>query len=421
MFYKVNNRFRFKITDKDSEKFNLIKDAEDIMEAALACRESIDIFIIYLLRRYNYRTNENYNLGVSNYSCLGSFFVNPGLKGLQTIQGFITLIKNQYSRGEIDYKDISFIEKESGIVLLGSIPTKDRYALRKKDEYKNMRLKLRNDINIIRYFGEVVEFIQGNFTLESLRVLGRDVFELIINRLTENDVVEIKICDELDIKYDGKYFFIVSFERKSGCWASNLFESEIVQKRLVRLKRVSLMYDAEFIELFESYFSNIDNRKVKHQIEILTNTELNSMELSEKVMTNSTLKQGIRFEQFRYYGITNMPYEEFEKCSLPEFSGVYILRDEDNKRYVGQGKSVYSEIRKKFEKSSTSLVRKEYEKGKKFWIEDCICGFSDNRPLNLNILEAECIEVYQSHVLKNGYNQTYGNRKAAMYKGKRTK
>lgn len=134
MFYKVNNRFRFKITDKDSEKFNLIKDAEDIMEAALVCRESIDIFIIYLLRRYNYRTNENYNLGVSNYSCLGSFFVNPGLKGLQTIQGFITLIKNQYSRGEIDYKDISFIEKESGIVLLGSIPPKDRYALRKKDE-----------------------------------------------------------------------------------------------------------------------------------------------------------------------------------------------------------------------------------------------------------------------------------------------
>ena len=76
MFYKVNNRFRFKITDKDSEKFNLIKDAEDIMEAALACRESIDIFIIYLLRRYNYRTNENYNLGVSNYSTTIIFMVN---------------------------------------------------------------------------------------------------------------------------------------------------------------------------------------------------------------------------------------------------------------------------------------------------------------------------------------------------------
>lgn len=48
MFYKVNNRFRFKITDKDSEKFNLIKDAEDIMEAALVCRESM----IYLLFIY---------------------------------------------------------------------------------------------------------------------------------------------------------------------------------------------------------------------------------------------------------------------------------------------------------------------------------------------------------------------------------
>ena len=116
-----------------------------------------------------------------------------------------------------------------------------------------------------------------------------------------------------------------------------------------------------------------------------------------------------------------MLFSDFERCTLPDFAGVYIILDEENNRNVGQSKHVFKEISKKFEKGKTSLVRKQYELGKRFWVEDCICGYSDGRPLHLDQIEAECIELYKVHNNQNGYNRTYGNKKSIMYVGKKCK
>lgn len=107
-----------------------------------------------------------------------------------------------------------------------------------------------------------------------------------------------------------------------------------------------------------------------------------------------------------------MPIEEFismiEKNEIMAGVCIYILCDENGKRYVGQSnRDDYSRIKEHFNGSSKDAVYEAYQKNTQFYVEQIVIGWEDNIPFNLNDAEAYYINYYDS--FDDGYNKTRGN------------
>ena len=139
-------------------------------------------------------------------------------------------------------------------------------------------------------------------------------------------------------------------------------------------------------------------------------------ELKEKVSVVQDHKKEW-LDSLKSYGILDIPNDNLAKmCILNDPAGIYILKDLTNeKRYVGQGKKVFTRAMQHFEKQAKDEVSKAYKSGHSFVIERVITGYKDNGNLCLNKLEADLIEYYDSY--NNGYNKTKGNRNATNFRG----
>jgi len=167
---------------------------------------------------------------------------------------------------------------------------------------------------------------------------------------------------------------------------------------------------------------NKENEELKEQIEYLKK-QLNilSNQNKEKDRTITALKKQIKKLGNRKITIfenidSRIPY----KISINDFQElinkkkyitgphIYILTDENGKRYVGQSnRNNYSRIVEHFHKQSKDAVNKEFCNGTNFYVEKIIVGWNTTVSFNLNVAESFFIGLYDS--CDNGYNCTRGN------------
>lgn len=105
-------------------------------------------------------------------------------------------------------------------------------------------------------------------------------------------------------------------------------------------------------------------------------------------------------------------FEGFVKernCRTSQY--IYILIDENGKRYVGQStRSDFSRILEHFDRNSGKEIYEAYKSGIKFYVEAIIINWYV--PFVLDEVERYYIEKYKA--FENGYNKTHGNKN---YKG----
>lgn len=107
-----------------------------------------------------------------------------------------------------------------------------------------------------------------------------------------------------------------------------------------------------------------------------------------------------------------MPIGDFIKTFVDtkEIAGVcvYVLCDENGRRYVGQSnRDNYSRIKEHFDGTSKDKIYESYLKGIKFYVEQIVVGWKDIDIFNVNDAETYYIAHFDS--FNNGYNQTKGN------------
>ena len=107
-----------------------------------------------------------------------------------------------------------------------------------------------------------------------------------------------------------------------------------------------------------------------------------------------------------------MPIGDFIKTFVDtkEIAGVcvYVLCDENGRRYVGQSnRDNYSRIKEHFDGTSKDRIYESYLKGIKFYVEQIVVGWKDIDIFNVNDAETYYIAHFDS--FNNGYNQTKGN------------
>ncbi len=111
---------------------------------------------------------------------------------------------------------------------------------------------------------------------------------------------------------------------------------------------------------------------------------------------------------FKTYYLHNIPIDILKNVSgLPDVSGIYVLRDENDHYYVGQGVHCIKRCLDHFRGTPKDAVGKAYELGMKFILEDVIIGLEGQEYIHLDTLEKTCIQYYQAKTF--GYNKTQGN------------
>ena len=94
------------------------------------------------------------------------------------------------------------------------------------------------------------------------------------------------------------------------------------------------------------------------------------------------------------------------KSNIPDFAGVYILRNGiNNKYYVGQSVHVLKRIKQHFSGKGCEDVYRDYIIGVPFEVQ-CI-SLANSGYNSLNRLERDYIAYYDAY--NNGYNRTKGN------------
>lgn len=200
---------------------------------------------------------------------LGDLFFNPGLKSLYSIEGFIYFLKRHYEKCEISNSDISYIKNETGIDLQNSQGniTKEK---RNYVECKLVREKLINDINVIRYFGAVVDFLDGPFSYESLIELGKEIYNIIQNDFLKYDTVKIKILGNIRMRaYFDRHYFNLFLKGKMGSVACIVFCASEEDDGIICMERKCISSLSNLFEALDSYFNSIREINANPQIKVV--------------------------------------------------------------------------------------------------------------------------------------------------------
>lgn len=395
------------ITERDIAVFEAIKDLENEYEAIIKANtisnyESKNVINLYVLKKYNYE-----------FKGKAAFPLNIVDTNLRI--AISSMRSKQYTELVSKYRD--YIYNETGFDLAHRLSNEEIKVKNKILKNNDSRYAVATRVATVNSF---CKDCMLNNVVPTIDLFIRTIFvlEKIADVIIKNQSQEIIFYTSLPVNLQ----IIWSGKKGDGAFRFFDFPSENNEYPASRFRIVEQEYGKAKV-IFDDINRLYDIRKYEGQLDL--RFEFLPAENKNPELKNASLKHiesdkavAIpRNNKFRYYGLTNMPVSQALNCTLPEFAGVYILRDEDYRRYVGQGKNVIQEAINKLNASSNSLVAEAAANGMKFWIEDFVCGYEDGRPLNLNEIEAECIKYYQSHVSLGGYNRTWGNTRAIMYKG----
>ncbi len=112
--------------------------------------------------------------------------------------------------------------------------------------------------------------------------------------------------------------------------------------------------------------------------------------------------------KFKTYYFHNIPIDDLKALSgIKDVSGIYVLRDENNQYYIGQGVHCIKRCLQHFTQTPVDAVNAAYLSGISFVLEDVVTGVEGQDYIHLDTLERMCIEYYNAYHL--GYNKTRGN------------